>query len=86
MRTPVEIHGVRTPHEYREAQRRFRARLRQAPPAEHADTVDAVLDIDVLRVRCSCGDWPVVHPDWRMACCYGCGRIYASVRLPGEPA
>lgn len=33
-------------------------------------------------VDCDCGDGALTRPDWRLACCAACGRVYRRVDFP----
>lgn len=76
---------VTTPEAYREGARvqAHRARKVSAPAALPYPDVFLEAD-DVLRLKCSCGNYPVVDPEWALACCYECGLIYDDVTIP-EP-
>jgi len=84
---PRDVPGitVRTPDEYRGRQR---ALLRQNPAAHSKEpwlaiaTVQAYVGAGAWRVRCTCGEAPPADPDWRLACCSGCGAIYEGVHFP----
>jgi hypothetical protein len=78
--------GVATPDEYRA---RMSAHLRSQcviPPREQV-VKGAIGQLEAdgfARVRCGCGNWPIVDPVWVLACCFKCGRIFESVSLPSE--
>ena len=37
-------------------------------------------------VRCSCGAGNATDPQWRIACCYGCGAIHRTIAFPPSAA
>jgi hypothetical protein len=44
-----------------------------------------VLERDnVLRLKCSCGNWPAVDPNWALACCFQCGLVYEGLTILPE--
>lgn len=50
------------------------------------DRLAAYIGAGAWRVRCACGEAPPTHPDWRLACCSGCGAIYEDVIFPKTAA
>lgn len=89
--TPLHVHGVRSPAEYRQKQRMYIASARmQAPGLRWRDPWLSLEHPDVLiaagkwLVWCECGNYPSVHPEWRLACCFECGAIYEDLVVPPE--
>lgn len=80
--------GADTPDEYREKQAQIVARQRLRPGfawlevAVSQEPIEAYINAGTWRVRCHCGDAPPTHPEWRLACCSGCGTVYESVVFP----
>jgi uncharacterized Zn finger protein len=39
-------------------------------------------------LQCSqdCGNVVIVHPDWRLGCCFECGAVYERVLMPAQRA
>lgn len=91
--TPLHVHGAATPAEYRAAQRRFLANRRQARPdlptprqprPAAGPPPEAFVSGGKWVIRCSCGNAPSVHPDWRLALCFECGASYEGVVIPAQ--
>lgn len=90
--TDVPGQGARTPAEYRRIQG-LRVSVRSRVPGlqslrvyENDAPVLAYITLGIWRMRCVCGEAPSTHPDWRLACCAGCGAIYANVVFPSDRA
>lgn len=100
MKTPLEVHGVRTPAEYRAAQTAYLRKLRVARPYLYLGDPHVVTPnppVEVVHgkwiVRCTqwrvdrvCGDLVSVHPDWQLGCCFACGAIYEHIEMPENAA
>lgn len=58
----------------------------QQKPAPYDEAAAAVVYVNWGRILtdCFCGDAPVVDPDWQLACCLGCGRIYRTFVIPSD--
>lgn len=80
LKTPLDVHGVHTADEYRAAHRQFVARFRKRPVIATVNP-DVKVDSGALRVKCACGNYPIVDPDWRLACCYECGLVYENLTI-----
>lgn len=77
--------GVRSPDEYRALQRRYLRRSGlTVEPWLHIGEVRAHVGAGAWRVRCVCGEAPPADPDWRLACCSGCGAVYEDVAFPDD--
>lgn len=86
---PLHAHGVRTAEEYRAYQAHHIRQLQAARPVgpwgdPHAvtDPIVAVISGGRWVVICVCGNAPSASPEWRLACCCECGRIYEAVSFP----
>lgn len=100
MKTPVDVHGVRTAAEYRSAQADYIRRRRVARPKLNVNDPRVVIPnppVEVVHgkwiVRCTerfrggiCGDLVSVHPDWHLGCCFKCGAIYEDIEMPENAA
>ncbi len=94
--TPLEIHGVRTLQEYRQAQFDFIQKCRLGYPSPtwvdpylSADPVVVLVDGGTWKVTCAtagCGNYPVVDPVAAVALCFNCGAVYEDVAMPAEAA
>lgn len=80
------VAGVQSAAEYRQRTRDFRAKHQSQPSGERLVSGGVgVLEADgFVRLKCVCGNWPLVDPVWRLACCFRCGRVYESVALLTE--
>lgn len=78
--------GVRTPAEYRALQARYlRLSGNLTPPWLYVGApVHAHVGAGAWRVLCACGEAPPADPEWRLACCSGCGAIYEGVTFPED--
>lgn len=75
----------RTQDSLRVMQARFVARNpAKSDPYEVYEPIPAYIDAGVWRVRCECGEAPHTDPEWRLACCFGCGAIYTNVVFPNN--
>lgn len=90
---PLQRLGVRTPDEYRAKQAQLIANnARNAPHLTHGTVhesdapIAAHVGCGAWRVKCACGEAPPADPDWRLACCSGCGTIHTAVTFPAERA
>lgn len=69
-------------------------RLRQAAYCADNPAVGETQVIDVAtwayvgygawRIKCRCGERTHADPEWRLACCFGCGAVYTNVVFPPE--
>lgn len=90
IRRPLQVHGVRTPDEYRALQQHVLDRLRAARPTDAAspwlatETPDVYVSDGTWMLRCSCGNCVAVDLDWRLGCCFECGARYESVDGPAD--
>lgn len=91
--TPLHVNGCRTEAEYRAKQRAAMAKGRaRHPQFEWPDPWVCLDPVDVLvsggkwLVVCRCGNYPSVHPDWRVALCFECGAIYEGLTMPEDAA
>lgn len=85
MITPVDVYGVATEAEYRRKQKRVLTWTRTGKPHDSGIVVTpemVFLENDIVKVICPCGDYPVVHPDWRLGLCFFCGETYTNVPIP----
>lgn len=89
--TPLHVHSARTPAAYRQQQAQYIAQGRRRYPAlRWRDPWVVVLNPAVVveggkwLVPCACGNYPSVHPDWQLACCFECGAVYEGLVLPAE--
>jgi hypothetical protein len=89
--TPVHLHGVRDALEYRAKQRAYITNGRRTAPA--LNWRDPWLSLEKPEVLilagkwicwCECGNYPSVHPLWRLACCFECGAIYEGLTMPAD--
>ena len=81
MKTPRSVYGAQTPAEYREKQRKSLAKQRKTPrPSTEKPTV--LVESNGLRIKCECGEYPLVDEEWRMACCFNCGLVYDDLTIP----
>lgn len=53
-------------------------------PEELSAPIDAYIGAGAWRIRCRCGEATHADPDWRTACCFGCGAIYTAVVFPDD--
>jgi len=87
--TPLQVHGVRTDVEYRQAQRDHLLRLRQSRPSlavrepwRAQERPPVIVSGGKWLVRCACGNAPSVAPEWRLALCFECGAVYEDLAMP----
>jgi hypothetical protein len=81
--------GVATPDEYRKRMHAFLAKQGVRPPKDASVTgAVGLLEPDgFVRLKCACGNYPIVDPVWQLACCFGCGGVFERVAVPtGEGA
>jgi hypothetical protein len=91
--TPLHVHGVRTAAEYRAKQRAYISNGRTQAPALNwrdpwlsTETTDVIILAGKWLCWCTCGNYPSVHPDWRLACCFECGAVYENLSVPADAA
>jgi len=90
--TAIQRLGVRTPDEYREYQqnnidynKRRRPSMSWRDPHPYAgEPLVAYIGAGAWRVKCECGEAPPTHPEWKIACCSGCGLRYKNIVFPSE--
>ena len=81
---PIFLYGsvITTADEYKAAQRRAMSQARRVPVK--ATTTPPVLEQNYLRVKCACGNYPIVMPETRLACCLLCGLYYENLDVPED--
>lgn len=86
---PLHVHGVRTEAEYRQQQRdklaqarHFHPQFEWPDPWESKEVPTVFVAGGKWLVKCDCGNYPSVHPDWRLALCFECGAIYEGLTMP----
>lgn len=91
--TPLHVHGVRTPEEYRALQRSAIANGKTARPGLNWKEPwpsdrgrSAFVSGGKWIVICDCGNGPSADPEWRLALCLECGAVYEDVALPDDRA
>jgi len=89
--TPVHVHGVHDAGEYRVKQREYITFAKQKMPAlkwRDPWVADEHPQVFILAgkwlVWCECGNYPSVHPEWRIACCFECGAIFQDLEIPSN--
>ena len=89
--TPLHVNGCRTEAEYRTKQHAAMAQGRAhypqfkwSDPWICGDAVTVVVSGGKWLVCCRCGNYPSVHPDWRLALCFECGAMYERVQMPAD--
>lgn len=84
--TALDLHGVRTPEDYRAAHAGAIANLvgrgRRVAVHESADPLVARIDHNRWIVDCECGAGNATDPEWAIACCFGCGAVHAQIVFP----
>lgn len=82
--TPRDVYGVHTLEEFRLVHRAFlRKNRRIAEPIQTDEQPPVVLETDGgLRLKCVCGEYPLVDPEWRMGRCFNCGLVYVDLVIP----
>ena len=83
--------AVRSPEEYLVLQREVIAhnriclpRLAWRDPWVASSRPVAVINMGRWLLHCPCGNAPLVHPGWLLACCLECGAIYREFVLPDD--
>ena len=91
--TPVHVHGIRTAEEYRALQRRHLHQVRMARPAWNVPDPQLATEHPPVIVSggkwlivCPCGNGPSVHPEWALALCFDCGKVYEGLTMPEDAA
>lgn len=87
IRRPQHVPGIgaRTPEEYRALQIKYlRKTGNPTEPWVSQDPIAAHVGAGAWRVWCPCGEAPPADPEWRLACCSGCGAIHDQVEFPEE--
>ena len=81
---PLVLYGkiITTPAEYMDALNRAMSQARRVPTK--ASTNPPVLAQNYLRVKCTCGNYPIVMPETRLACCLLCGLYYENLDVPED--
>ena len=88
--TPLHVHSVKTEGHYRAMQRAYIAKGRakfhalnwKDPWTFIGVKPDVMVDGGKLLVKCECGNYPSVHPEWKLALCFECGAIYEGLEMP----
>lgn len=76
---------ARTPDALRERQAAYLALNPAAGrPFIASRGMEAYIGGGVWRVKCPCGERTHADPDWKLACCFGCGRIHADLVFPED--
>lgn len=79
---PLE-HEQRTPERLRYFQRAHLARNPAAhEPTEFSEEKPAYIGNGAWRIHCRCGERTHADPEWKLACCFGCGAIWTNVVFP----
>lgn len=90
MRSPLEVHGVRSPDEYARKHRAQLNALRQQGLAVVEWEADAgapvIVSLGKYVVVCACGNAPSAHPEWDEARCWDCGAVYHGLLWPADLA
>ena len=76
---------IDTPGKLLAFQALFLATTKQAP-FDVSDVLVARIDAGRWLDDCVCGDAPVIDPEWSLACCFTCGRIYRHIQMPQNAA
>lgn len=98
--TPAEVHNptatalkmpyIDSPDSYRRFIAAAMDRKRQVglPVIDYGgdDTTPIVAFISISQwvINCQCGAGNSVHPEWKMAGCYSCGRIHTNIIIPSD--
>lgn len=89
--TPLHIHNAQSAADYKTKQRLYIANARRQYPALVWRDPWLALErpeVQILAgkwlVWCACGNYPSVHPEWRLACCFECGAIYEDLVITAE--
>lgn len=53
-------------------------------PRMSIEVKTAYVGAGTWRIRCECGEAPSTHPEWKIACCSGCGWVYQDVVFPAQ--
>lgn len=75
-----------TPKALLEFQAAHLAAHNRPAPAESLVAFVARVDFGRWLGDCTCGDAPVIDPEWSLACCFTCGTIYRTIVMPAEAA
>lgn len=89
--TPLHVHGARSAADYRAKQKLYIAAARASMPALNwrdpwpaTERPDVLIAAGKWLVPCACGNFPSVHPGWRLACCFECGAVYEDLVIPAD--
>jgi hypothetical protein len=79
----IIIYGqeIETRDQYLRAQRRA---LKRTPAKTATTTPEVLVQEDAMRIKCPCGNYPMVLEAAKMACCLLCGLIYEGLDVPTE--
>lgn len=55
-----------------------------SPPTEFSEEKHAYIGNGCWRIRCECGEATHTDPEWKVACCFGCGAIWTHVTFPDD--
>lgn len=77
----IVIYGqvVETRDQYLRAQRRA---LKRTPAKPATETPEVLVQDDAMRIKCPCGNYPMVLESVGMACCLLCGLVYEGLNVP----
>jgi hypothetical protein len=53
-------------------------------PTEIVSEIPAYVGSGCWRVHCRCGERTHTNPEWKEACCFGCGAIWTNVVFPED--
>lgn len=86
--SPREHHGVRSVEEYLQKHAQFMKRQQRmgARYQVHESPGGRLARIhnNQWLIDCECGAGNSVHPEWGIACCFGCGAIHRLIIVPAE--
>lgn len=79
---PLVLYGqvITTPAAYMDALNRAMSKERKVPRLA-AVNPPVLVQSTALRVKCECGNYPIVVADWRLACCLQCGLYYENLEF-----
>ena len=79
---PLVLYGqvITTPAAYMDALNRAMSKERKVPRLATVNP-PVLVQSTALRVKCECGNYPIVVADWRLACCLQCGWYYENLEF-----
>ena len=82
---PLVLYGkvITTPAEYMDALNRAMSKERKVSRLAPVNPL-VLVQSTALRVKCECGNYPIVVADWRLACCLQCGLYYENLDAPQD--